>query len=249
MDIVQYDPDILIHAAWNGVKSENRDNWIEQEKNLSFLVSLLEIVKKTNIKKIIALGSQAEYGNFEGSVDETFPCNPTSAYGANKLCASMLLKSFAELNQLEWYWIRIFSVFGKRENNNWLIPTVISKLLLKEPISLTACEQKYNYLYIADFINQFLSIVQTVENKSGIFNLCNTESISLRELLLQITSLMGVSDKLLLFGKIPYWSGQNMLIAGDNSKFKKCFPLDTKDQIGLKNGLIRTIEYHKIQIF
>ena len=31
-EIIKCNPDILIHAAWNGVKAIDRDSWNEQEK-------------------------------------------------------------------------------------------------------------------------------------------------------------------------------------------------------------------------
>ncbi len=56
---------------------------------------------------------------------------------------------------------------------------------------------------------------------------------------------MGVSSELLQFGAIPYRTGQNMLIAGDNSKFRKCFVINDNYQIGLTNGLIKTIDINE----
>ena len=244
-EIIKCNPDILIHAAWSGVSASDRDNWIEQEKNLTFFVSLLEIVKKTNISKIIALGSQAEYGSFEGLIDETQPTNPNNAYCAIKVCASVLLRSFAELYKIDWYWIRIFSVFGEGEDSKWLIPAVISKLINNEPIQLTSCEQQYNYLYIEDFVSQLLSVVICKENKSGIYNLCNSESIVLKDLLITIAELMNVSKDLLKFNEIPQRPGQNMFISGDNKKFINSFILKGYEPVGLSSGLQRTIDYHK----
>jgi nucleoside-diphosphate-sugar epimerase len=170
---------------------------------------------------------------------------PNDSYGAAKTLTANCLRNLFENSTTDWYWIRIFSVFGEGENSGWLMPTVISKLLKNEPIQLTSCEQQYNYLYIEDFLSQFLSVVRSTENKSGIYNLCHSESIALKELLIQIANLLGVSQKLLQFGAIPYRHGQNMLIAGDNSKFRKCFAVKDEPYIGLINGLIKTIEYHK----
>ena len=110
----------------------------------------------------------------------------------------------------EWYWMRVFSVFGERENSNWLIPTVIHRLLNKEPIQLSSCEQRYNYLYIEDFVNLFLSAVRSKEDKSGIYNICHSNSIVLKDLLLEIADLIDVPHNLLQFGSIPQILGQNM---------------------------------------
>lgn len=238
-------PDQLIHVAWGGMEAGDRNNWDIQIRNFWYSKELFDIVKKCGVKKVIALGSQAEYGGYGFPVNETIPLMPNDAYGAIKTLTANYLRNLFENSATEWYWIRIFSVFGEGENIGWLIPTVISKLLKNEAIPLTPCKQQYNYLYITDFLTQFLSVVQCTENQSGIYNLCNSESITLKNLLLQIANLIGVSPQLLQFGAMPYRFAQNMLIAGDNSKFRKCFSVEDETQIGLINGLKKTIEYYK----
>ena len=242
-EIINHKPDILIHAAWNGVNATDRDNWIEQEKNLSFLVSLLEIVKKTNIKKIIALGSQAEYGNFEGSVDEHYPCNPTSAYRENKVCASILLKSFAELNKIDWYWIRIFSVFGPREEKNWLIPATINNLLEKKEMNLTPCEQRYDYLFTTDFTAGIMNVVKNNSNLSGIYNMSSGQSIKLKDILSFLENILSPEQKLLKIGVTPYRPQQVMHMEGNSKRFFQSF--NFQPAYSIYKGLEETLSYYK----
>lgn len=242
-EIEKIKPEQLIHTAWGGIGAEDRNNWEFQIQNFWFSKELFDLVKECGVKKVIALGSQAEYGSQGFAVNELTAPKPDDAYGAAKTLTANYLRNLFENTETDWYWIRVFSVLGENENSNWLVPTVISKLLTHTPIQLTKCEQQYNYLYIKDFTKQLFSIVSCRENKSGIYNICDTKSVSLQKLLLKIAELMGASDQLLDFGAIPYREGQNMLIAGDNTKFKENFPIDTP--IGLTEGLIRTIKYHK----
>lgn len=238
-------PDQLIHGAWSGIDAESRNKWGMQIRNFWLSKEYFELAKECGIRKIISFGSQAEYGVYDFPVNEETLLKPVDAYGAAKTLTANYLRNLFENTIAEWYWVRIFSVFGEGENNGWLIPSVISKLLKNEPIQLTLCEQKYNYLYIEDLVTQILSIVKYNENASGIYNICHSESIVLRELLIQIVKLLGVSQDLLQFGAIPYRSGQNMIIAGDNSKFSEWFYINSETQIGLTKGLIKTIEYYR----
>ena len=241
-DIINSHPKILIHAAWNGVKASERDNWIEQEKNLSFLVSLLEIVKKTKISKIISLGSQAEFGNFEGSVNEDSPCNPNTAYGATKVCVSILLKSFSEQNKIEWYWIRIFSVFGPREEMNWLIPATISNLLEKKRMKLTSCEQSYDYLFAKDFASGILHVVENGNNISGVFIMSSGQSIKLKDILTYLENKLAPKQRLLQIGSIPYRPNQVMHMQGNSKKFFQSF--DFHPVYSIYKGLDETLDYY-----
>lgn len=229
--IIEFNPEILIHAAWDGVKAEERDNWSAQETNLSLLISLLEIAKKAGIKKIISLGSQAEYGTFEGSVSESYPCNPNSAYGTIKLCASGILKAYAEKNLMDWFWMRIFSVFGPGEDDNWLIPSAINNLLNKREMALTSCEQKYDYLYTKDFVDGILKIIDDDNHRSGIYNMASGKSTRLRDILDFLELQLSPDTKILNYGAMPYRPNQVMDMTGNSELFFKTFQFRPKYSI------------------
>ena len=241
-EIIKANPDILIHAAWGGVKSANRNNWIEQEKNLSFLTYLFDIVKKTKISKIIALGSQAEYGDFEGLINEKYNCSPNTAYGAAKVSSSIMLRSFAEGNNIDWYWIRLFSVFGPREDKTWLIPATITNLLLGKVIKLTPCEQKYDYIFTRDFASGIVKVVNERNNLSGVYNFSSGRSVKLRDILSFIENEVSPRKNLLKFGALPYRSNQVMNMQGNSNLFFKSF--DFKPKYELYAGLKETIKYY-----
>jgi len=240
--IINLRPEILIHAAWNGVSAVDRDNLSKQDRNVSFLDSLFEIIKKTNISKIISLGSQAEYGNFEGSIDENFELNPKTAYGSSKVKVLALLKSFAEQNNIEWYWIRLFSIFGPREGGDWLIPVTINNLVEQKEMMLTSCEQKYDYLFVKDFVSGIYKVVNCASDFSGVYNLSSNNSIKIKDLLLNIEIRLTPNKNLLLFGKLPYRANQVMNMLGNSNLFYKTF--NFKPVYSINDGLNETIDYY-----
>ena len=243
-NIKRLKPMQLIHAAWGGIEASSRNNWNQQINNFWFSKELFDLAKEAGIRKVIALGSQAEYGAPGHSVDEEASTNPEDAYGAVKLLTANYMQQLFQYTLSEWYWIRVFSFFGEGESQKWLIPMVISKLLKQETIKLTLCEQRYNYLYIKDFTKQILKLVNCEYDKSGIYNLCNSEPVILKEFLIKITEIMETPQELLAFGEIPYRPRQNMLITGNNLKFHNSFNSD-KVSYELTAGLINTIEYYK----
>jgi len=245
--IEQIKPEQLIHAAWGAVGAGERNNWEIQLNNFWLSKEYFDIAKKCNIKKVIALGSQAEYGIHDLPVNESSTQNPNEAYGAVKNFTVNYLRNLFGGSNTAWYWLRVFSVFGEAENTNWLLPTVILKLLKNESIQLTSCKQRYNYLHIDEFVDQILHVITCGKNNSGIYNICNQKSIVLEDLLLNITKLLKVSPSLLQFGAIPQRSNQNMNIEGDNSKFLRTFSIDNNSHFDLRNGLLKTIEYYKIE--
>jgi len=127
--ILEFHPQIFIHTAWSGVSAFQRDDWDVQFSNIDFALKLLQLSKQCKVKKIIGFGSQAEYGNFSEIVDENYQLNPSSAYGAAKIAVSQIIENYCSINEINWYWFRLFSFFGEFESDNWFIPTLIKKII------------------------------------------------------------------------------------------------------------------------
>ena len=80
---IQFDnseENVLIHTAWEGVLGKDRNNKI-QDENLNITYKVLYLLNALNIKKLIAFGSQAEYGPCYSRVSEDQPLKPSSYYG------------------------------------------------------------------------------------------------------------------------------------------------------------------------
>lgn len=214
--LTSYSFDTIIHAAWIGVESNDRDNWTEQIKNINFFVELLEVAKILEIKKIIFLGSQAEYGNINSKIPENSETNALNAYAATKLACLEILKSFSATNNINWIWLRLFSVFGEKENSNWLIPSLINSMLNKNEMDFTLGEQKYAYLYVKDYAEIMKKIV--LENvDAGIYNISSNEVRTIRSIIEDIKSIVNPEFRL-NFGALAYRSGQSMHMEGDMQK-------------------------------
>ena len=219
--IREHNPKTFIHSAWGGVTAKGRNDWNVQAENILMTIRFLVLAEELKIKKIISFGSQAEYGNFNGRIKEDAVCNPVSAYGAAKLAALDILKSFCDLHSINWFWLRLFSLFGTRENNEWLIPSVINNLIANKPMDMTACEQRYDYLYIKDFCKAIEKVIE-IKSESGIFNLGSNTSFQLKEMIEKIKTLVNPKG-VLNIGALPYRHNQVMHMEGDSKKFMQQF--------------------------
>jgi nucleoside-diphosphate-sugar epimerase len=220
---IAFKPEIILHAAWSGVDSTKRDDWDIQLSNVSFMYNLLKIARESSSFRVICLGSQAEYGNFETKVTEIYKVIPVTSYGIIKLANLELLKSFCVDQQIQWYWLRVFSVLGENDNGSWLLPTVIAKLKNDEPIDLTEGNQEYDYIYIQDLNRRILQVVNSENDKSGVYNICTGEGIEIKKLLMLVAKKLSKPVSLLNFGAIPYRTNQTMKMVGDPSKFESVF--------------------------
>jgi UDP-glucose 4-epimerase len=212
-ELTKHSFDTIIHGAWIGVESNDRDNWILQSKNIQFLVELLDIAKEVGVEKFIFLGSQAEYGNIDGKISEEEKTLALNAYGSIKLACLEIVKTFCNTNNVNWVWLRLFSLFGEKENQNWLIPSLVQSMLNNKQMDFTPGEQKYAYLYVNDF-SSIMNKIITMSIRSGIYNICSNKTRTIKSLIEDIRNL--VNPKFgLNFGALNYRDNQSMHMEGD----------------------------------
>lgn len=238
-EIQSFEADILIHAAWEGVSSLNRNDEAIQRRNIELTATIMTLCP---YKQIIMLGSQDEYGKINTLVDEIHPLHPITEYAKVKIECCNLLIDYCETKCIEWHWIRVFSVFGEFQSVDWLIPSVIKRCLSGDrDMDVTLGEQVYSYLYSSDFASA-IKLLLGVKGKSGIYNLSSHVPVTLKDLFLEIKKHTSSSIHF-NFGALPYRKDQSMLIMGDSRKFIDAF--GTFQNTNLETGLLRTIEYYQ----
>jgi nucleoside-diphosphate-sugar epimerase len=215
--------DLFIHTAWTGVTAAERDDWALQLTNFEFAKKMIDLAIYLKAKKLICLGSQAEYGIYNYKVTEEHLPEPVDAYGAVKLLTLYYFQNVAQKNKIAWYWLRIFSIIGENENKSWLLSQVMDKLLADEKIELTPGEQFYDYLYIADFIKALNQIIEWNYDDSSVYNICSGQPVKIKKLLSMVAEKLNMSPLALKFGVLPYRQNQNMYMVGSPERFETIF--------------------------
>lgn len=235
-----FQPEYLVHAAWLGVSAGQRADWQGQLSNLTFTMQLLQAVQQRNLKKIVVLGSQAEYGAFEGRIDENHTTLPTEAYGAVKVATLQLVRAYCEAQSIAWHWLRVFAVFGPREDAHWFVSFVTANLLKQQSPALTACEQRYDYTFAPDLARAIVQTVSASQAPSGVYNIGSNQTISLRQIVDTLAHLTRSATKP-NYGALPYRPGQVMHMEGNSDLFACVFgpPIQTP----LPTALAASVEY------
>ena len=217
--VIDFQPDVLFHAAWGGVRGAERNNIEIQKDNLVMSHNLFTLYP---YKQIIAIGSQAEYGYYNDIISEDHTLKPTMEYAKAKIQCSKDLQHYCEQNNIEWQWIRIFTVFGEKQTGG-LIKLAIEKCLNGEKsFDTTPGEQKYSYLYAEDFGKAICNMLGS-KGKSGIYNLSQPQCLKSNKEILESVKTLTKSDIHLNFGAMTYPEGQVMLMDGSMNKFEKAF--------------------------
>ena len=114
-------------------------------------------------------------------------------------------------------------------------------LIEGKPFPMTLGEQTRDYIYVTDIVEALMRAAW-VEPKGSIFNIGSQEPIKVAALAEMISRLLG-NRNLIRLGEKAYRPGEVMEYFVDTSKAKQV--LGWTPQVGLKEGLERTIEYYK----
>lgn len=246
-DVKSHGDNTLIHTAWAGVLGKDRNNRI-QDDNLNLSYKVLNFINTFNIKKLIAFGSQAEYGPCEIRVSEDQPLQPSSYYGKIKIeCCEIFKKFFSTNKDKDFIWLRLYDPYGPGDNPNWFIPYIIKNALLDESPLLTECSQIWDYLYIDDLcmcLEKIINADYFMNGKnSNIYNLSSDNPILLKNIVKMIFHEISPAKAKPLFGRVPFRADQQFYLHGNNTKISNDF--SWSPMVKIESGLIETIKHFK----
>lgn len=240
-ELKAFAPDTVFHLAWYGVGGRHRDEDAHIDKNLLGSVGLLRLAARLGVKTFVGLGSQAEYGPQMGALNESAPTEPTNAYGVAKLCAYHIGRRLASAAGMRFVWLRLFSSYGPKDNPDWLLPYVVRTLARGERPALTAGEQRWDYIYVADAAEAIYKAALS-EGAEGAYNLGSGEARPLRAVVEQVRDLIDPSLPL-GFGERPYAPDQVMHLEADISRLSAA--TGWRPRTPLAEGLRRTVEWFR----
>ncbi len=201
------DFDVVIHLASAGV-SPKKATWNElSETNI---LDSFELIKKANnagCKRIIVAGTAFEYG-YSANLFEQIPTNapliPLTLYGASKVAGFYKLYSYALNNEIEFYYPRIFSVYGHGQyfRNFW--PSLYNSAIKGEDFKMTKGGQIRDFIHIDDLVSKLIDGClrkDLLAKKPLIENLGTGQEITLKNFALREWLKYSKGGKL-LFGEI-----------------------------------------------
>ena len=236
--IIEFNPDVVIHCAWKGGNNYNDINDLSQFNNVSQGIELIETISKLPTKtRFIGFGSFAEYGNLTSPASETDIEQPINLYGLSKYTFKNYSKMLCDKHNIEWGWVRPCYVYGPGDVSTRLIPTLINKLSKNEKVILDECNKIIDYIYIDDFVNLAYSLI--TGNINGVYNICSGQQYNLRDIVNKIGMLMNRLNNI-QFNNSSTRELTSPIICGNNNKIKEQSQITTLTD--LNTGLLKTIK-------
>ena len=231
--------DVFFHLGWAGTTGQARNDMYLQNMNVRYALDAVDAAKRFGCSTFVGVGSQAEYGKYEGVLKPDTPVFPDTGYGIAKLSAGLMTKKHAQQIGIKHIWTRILSVYGPNDWDGSLVMSVISKLLAGEPPNLTKGEQKWDYLYSGDAASALIALSENGRDGKT-YVLGSGSARPLSEYVGIIHNLLK-SDTIINYGALPYVSGQSMYLQADISAIKE----DTNwngPQVSFENGILRILQ-------
>ena len=144
--------------------------------------NIIDFFSRKKIDKFIQIGSSSEYGAITTPHQENNKCSPKSSYGKSKLLITKYLLNAVKKYTFNANIIRLFQVYGKKQNKNKIIPFLIDKCKKNKKFDLTAGNQTRDFCYIDDVVEAIFLLLNKKKIRGEIFNIGYGQSITIKSL-------------------------------------------------------------------
>jgi len=214
--------DVIAHlAARAGVRPSIQYPRLYYDTNVTGTLHLLEAAHVTGIERFIFASSSSVYGASKAipfSEDEHLR-QTISPYAATKVAGEFLCSTYSHLYNLRVVALRYFTVYGPRQRPDLAIHQFTRRIYAGQPIDQFGDgTTRRDYTYIEDVIQGTMAALEYEGPLFDIFNLGESETIQLKDLIVAIENALGKRAKI---NQLPEQPGDMPLTCADISKARK----------------------------
>jgi UDP-glucuronate 4-epimerase len=234
--------DVIMHlAARAGVRPSIQQPRLYYDTNVIGTLHLLEAARVTGVERFLFASSSSVYG-----ASKTIPFSENehltqtlSPYAATKVAGEFLCSTYSHLYNLRVVALRYFTVYGPRQRPDLAIHQFTRRIYAGQPIDQFGDgTTRRDYTYIDDVIHGTVAALQYQGPLFDIFNLGESDTIQLKDLIAAIENALGKKAKI---NRLPEQPGDMPLTCADISKARKL--LGYKPTTRLGEGLPRFIDW------
>jgi UDP-glucose 4-epimerase len=226
------------------------DPFTDLEINCRSQLSILEAVRKRNPDvKLVYAGTRQVYGKPRSlPVDETHLLTPTDVNGINKISGEMYHLVYHAVYGIRASSLRLTNTYGPRQlirhNRQGFIGWFMRQAVLGEEIQVFGDgSQRRDFDFVDDVVDAFLRAGAQDAADGEVFNLGGQPPVSLLDLAKLLIELAGHGS----YRLVPFPAERKRIdigdFAADASKIRG--QLGWQPQVGLSDGLARTIDYYR----
>ncbi len=171
-------PDVCLHMAWrNGFVHNAPTQMGDVSAHYNFMTAMID----GGLKQLAVMGTMHEVGYWEGAINESTPCNPSSMYGIAKDALRRSMMLYTQQHDCILQWLRCYYILGDDHKNNSIFCKILNAADEgKKTFPFTTGKNKYDFINVDDLAKLISSAVMQ-KKVNGIINCCNGNPISLAE--------------------------------------------------------------------
>jgi UDP-glucuronate 4-epimerase len=214
-------PEAVVHlAAWAGVRPSLEKPALYASVNVTGTVHMLELAKEFAARCFIFGSSSSVYGGStrvpfteEDPVD-----SPVSPYAATKRAGELLCYNYAHNFSMHITCLRFFTVYGPRQRPEMAIHKFAQLMFEDKEIPVFGKgDSRRDYTYVEDIVSGILAAMEA-NLPFEIFNLGESQTISLLDLIANLEKALGKKAKLRF---LPDQPGDMKITYADISKARR----------------------------
>ena len=234
--------DTIAHlAARAGVRPSIQEPRLYYDTNVTGTLHLLEAARMTSVERFIFASSSSMYGaskTIPFSEDEHLT-QTLSPYGATKVAGEFLCSTYSYLYNMRVVALRYFTVYGPRQRPDLAIHQFTRRIYAGQPIDQFGNgSTRRDYTYIDDVIQGTMAALQYEGPLFDVFNLGESETIQLKDLIVAIENALGKKAKI---NELPEQPGDMPRTCADISKARKLLGYNPTTR--LSDGLPRFVDW------
>ena len=247
--IVNFKPDVIVHLAGKaGVRPSIEDPQGYIEANITATRNILDVMRKNSMRKLVFASSSSVYGNspltpYREDMDLSRPISP---YAFTKKAAELLNFTYHELFKLDIVNLRFFTVYGPRQRPDLAIHKFVKLVKQGKAIPMFGDgSTSRDYTYYEDTVSGIvgaINYVNTHENVYEIFNLGNSNPVSLKDLIAAIGKATGIEP---IINQMPMQPGDVQITYADITRAKEV--LGYSPTTSIDKGLAKFVEWYDSQ--
>ena len=206
-------PDITFNLAAYGIDPGQRDEQLFQALNARLPTEICAAIADTASPsqwtglRLVHAGSEAEYGDVSGPINEESETAPLQNYGRSKLQGTRVVSAEAERRGLRGATVRLFRVYGPGERAGRLLPSLVAAAKSGEPLALTRGEQLCDFTYVGDAAEAMARVGGLPGPVPSVIHVATGTLTSVRNFAECAAELLGMRADQLRFGALPYRVG------------------------------------------
>lgn len=243
-DILSRQFDAVLHLATYYKRSHLYNDISPMvESNITFPSKLLEASIESGTELFVNTGTFFEYRQTSLPLNEADPISPLNFYSATKQAFEQILKLRTRSAHTKGITLILFSPYGPKDNNQKLVPTLISSALGDREVSLSEGFQKLDFTYVKDIARAYIRCLAggiKLSNHYERINIGSGRSSSIREVVSIIEKITGHSLRNEWGSKA---ADEPESVRADIGRAEAT--LGWRPEFDLEAGLRETIDYHR----